>query len=1090
MEQLPGKLAVYRSSAGSGKTYTLTKIYLSLALQSPDYFRHILAVTFTNKATQEMKSRIIATLDGLSRGKYQTLAAELGEAAGVHPQAVPTRAQEVLSYLLHEYSHFSVSTIDSFFQKVIRAFAREIGLQGGFTVELDQYKVLGALVDQVLESLSDPKQKQLRSWLVNFASEQLEEGANWDIRRELETLGREIFQETYKQQHPIGSTTDETFTALAEARKELVKIKKQFENTLINLGTQALFVMEEAGVTVDDFKYKGTGAAAWLARQAEGVNRRNSEWSYLPKKRVQDCYHDMEQLLGKNPSQAQQEAAEALHPLLVRTVDFVNEGAEAYQTVATVLRYFYSFGILSYLDRAVARYRDTEEVMLISDANDFLQRIIDGNDTPFIYEKVGAFYQHYLIDEFQDTSAFQWLNLRPLVLNSLAEEQFNLVVGDVKQSIYRWRGGDWRLLLEGLNRDVGQHRMLEESLATNYRSLPEIIHFNNAVFAEAPALLERTFADGLPEGAEGWETEAQKLGLAYADAYQLLKPDARYPAAGYARVEFLSQEEADEASMNDLALAKLPGWLEELQTAGFALRDVAFLVRTKREGQLIADFLLQYQGEHPNSPYRYDVISSEALALDSAPAVRILLYALAYLHQPEDPIVRAQLVYEYQQYVAGKVPQEELHEVFYQAREEQPNNLPEPFVAQQERLSRLPLFDCVEALIPLLGVDQLAGQFAYLQGFQDAVLDYTRQEQRDLGGFLEWWNNTGKGRAVQVPEQLNAARILTIHKSKGLQYKAVLIPFAGWALDHRSHQANFLWVKSQLPALQGLGAVPVRYTSRLAETEFKGYYHQERMQALLDNLNLLYVAFTRAEEVLWVAAPQPKTENKVNTAADLLWNLAPTLAEQEAASWEEDTLTLSWGEPFPAKATEAPEREAGWQQYPAARWRERLRIRHTAEDFFHLQETGKAATVEYGTMAHRLLALIHTADQVEAAVATLKREGQISGANPGEQEAVVALVKRVINLPAIRDWFTDAWTVKTEVPILPKSGELKRLDRVMIQGDRALVVDFKTGLPHPNTEEQHRKQVSYYTYLLKEMGYTQIEGYLMYLQANEPIRVR
>lgn len=1089
-----GTLGIYRSSAGSGKTYTLTLIYLTLALRDPQHFKHILAVTFTNKATQEMKGRIVHALFALKQQKEATLAASLLGSTGLSPHQLAQRADEVLSAILHQYSHFSVSTIDSFFQRVIRSFAREIGLQGGFSVELDQNKVLQTLVDGLLEQMGSKEKSVLTKWLIGFATERMEDGANWDIRRELELLGKEIFTEAYKLVEPALAQRLEAPDAVAALRKQLVSGKKTFEHTLCNLGMQAQLTLDEAGLTVDNFKWKNGGAVGFLLKQQYPPKKSGANWSFEYGSRVQQAIDQPQALVNQKATAAERSAADALAAILEEAVRYIDNNAKTYFSAQAVLKNYYSYGILTRLAEGIREYRDEHDVMLISDANDFLQQIIDGNDTPFIYEKVGAHFQHFLIDEFQDTSVFQWENLRPLVLNSLDEGHANLIVGDIKQSIYRWRGGDWRLLLEKVARDLGPGRVKTTTLSINWRSLPEVIHFNNALFEEAPTLLASHFREEIANVTAGQtladlEHEATKLEEAYEDVAQATQPNKEYENAGAVEVCFLADANDGEADPN---LALLPTWLEEAQDLGIALKDIAFLVRTKREGQAIADYLLEYQNNQGKDGYRYDVISSEALALDSAPAVRVLLQALQYVHFPENDIARAHLIFEYQGYLAQKAPSHDLHTLFAKpTKDNSPNEwLPEAFESQKETLGRTPLFECVEALIPLFELQEVAGQFAYLQGFQDAVLEYARQEQTDLGGFLSWWAETGKKRSVQVPEELDAARILTIHKSKGLQYKVVLVPFTHWDLDHGGIQANFLWVDSNQPPLEEAGPLPIRYSSALRNTVFQKAYFQEKLWALLDNLNILYVAFTRAEEILRVGAKRKGKKETLNTVADLLWALAPTLGQAEAALWNEEEQKLFWGAwptPTLAKPLPAP---TPWEWYPTASWKSRLKIRQSAEDFFHIQEAGKAATVEHGVLAHRLLALVHTADQLNEATQTLIREGVLSETTAEELNAVTALVRRVLDHPEAKPWFSGGWKVRTEVPILPRSGELKRLDRVMTKDGAAIVVDFKTGQPTADTLEKHKRQVGYYAKLLREMGYQQVGGYIMYLQTPELIEVR
>uniref|UniRef100_UPI0025DAFADF UvrD-helicase domain-containing protein n=1 Tax=Algoriphagus sp. TaxID=1872435 RepID=UPI0025DAFADF len=466
MDQKP--FIIYKSSAGSGKTYTLTLEYLKLALRSPHAFRQILAVTFTNKATQEMKERIISELKRLRNrvDSSEKMDQELMSSLGVDEAGLKLMAQQTLTAILHDYSRFSVSTIDSFFQKVVRAFAREIDLNAKFDVELDQLAVLERVVDRVVMLVMEDE--FLHKWLVDYAYEQIQNGKSWDIRRNIRGLGQQIFQEDFKKYAPEIKEflkDKENITLLQsfvrERKHEIVKLAKE-------LGEQATSIRTNNGLEWSDFN---RGFIKILDKLGDRINPlpeltpatiakidNPESWHTKTSKQTDAILAAYDQGLNQ-----------ILHQILVLT--------GKWNTLQAIAKNSYVYGVFRNLLDELTLVKDEENILLISDANEFLKEITKGNDTPFIYEKVGNQYKNYLIDEFQDTSGFQWDSFKPLLENSLGQGQTNLLVGDVKQSIYRWRGGEMKLLLSRVEDEIGKDSIQLENLDTNFRSLPNIINF-------------------------------------------------------------------------------------------------------------------------------------------------------------------------------------------------------------------------------------------------------------------------------------------------------------------------------------------------------------------------------------------------------------------------------------------------------------------------------------------------------------------------------------------------------------------------------------------------------------------------------------
>ncbi|MEM7055937.1 MAG: UvrD-helicase domain-containing protein, partial [Bacteroidota bacterium] len=441
-------LKLYRSSAGSGKTHTLVSTYLQLALENPERFQEILAVTFTNQATQEMKQRILSCLHSLAKGLASPLAKELMRLKGWEVTMLKKRAQAVLSKILHNYTHFTVSTIDSFFQAIIRGFAKELGLQSGFSIEIEQETILDLIINELIATASHDK--QLKQWMVAFAEYKLLEGKTWDFKRELKALGHEIFTETFSvQEAQLGRAISDK-TSLNAFLQKLQQAIVHFERNLQELGEVAMKAIHQSGLVVADFAYGKRGVAGYL----EGLQQK---YSFVPTQRATRALQRIEAWYSKTTDKQQrivQVVQHSLLSILEQAIRFYRAHHRIYHTALAVQHFIYAFGITTQLLERLNDYRNQNNVMLVSDAATFLRQIIAENDAPFVYEKIGAYYKHFLIDEFQDISGLQWQNFQPLINNSLAAGHMSLAVGDAKQSIYRWRGGSWRLLLTQLEEDM------------------------------------------------------------------------------------------------------------------------------------------------------------------------------------------------------------------------------------------------------------------------------------------------------------------------------------------------------------------------------------------------------------------------------------------------------------------------------------------------------------------------------------------------------------------------------------------------------------------------------------------------------------
>lgn len=1060
---------IYRSSAGSGKTRTLAKEYLKLALKyRADYFRHILAVTFTNKASQEMKDRILAYLDDFARGKPNDLAPELQQELGLDDQTFRQHSQEAQAVLLHNYSQFSISTIDAFFQRVIRSFTREAGLVGDYRLEVEHDEVLENVIDNLIEELGS--NKELTEWVVEFARENLENDRAWDVRYSLIEFAAEIFREEFKavEDELLAKTAQPGF--FRNLLRELKRKRFEFINLVKGKATEALRIIHENGLSAGDFKYSGGPYNFFL--KASKIGRVKDFGEKEKGKRPEKEYQSPANWPDKNTSAASLIvflASERLIPLMNEILQYWDKSYKTCLSAEAVLNNFYAFGLIADISRKLREYKDEHNLMLLADAPKFLNGVIRDSDTPFIYEKVGSFYRNYLIDEFQDTSGMQWKNFQPLIVNSLDQGYPSMVVGDVKQAIYRWRGGDLNLLQEGIGAAVG-NRVKEEKLKQNFRSAQCVVGFNNALFETAASLVSL-------------ETGAPVPLHVYSDVKQEIKKQE----SGFVHISFINEEKEpgpdgeSPVKWHEQALENVPRILEQLQEQGASLQDIAILVRRNEEGQRIAAHLLQYKNSGNAKPgCRYDVVSNESLRLDGASSVNFILGAMRYLLNPDDAIARAQLSFEYCRVQEPNRPLSEVFAVANQALFE--SQLPDAFTKNKLSLRKLPLIELTETLIGIFDLGKITGELAYLQTFQDMVLEFYSRERNDLGAFLEWWEDNRHKRSIQIAGEVDAVQILTVHKSKGLQFRYVIVPFCSWGLDHDSWQAPNLWVRSDQPLFSEAGYVPVRYSQTLDETFFSEYYREERNRCYLDNLNLLYVAFTRAENGLIITAPHPDVRGTKGTVAGLLYQ-SIIKSETLKANWREQEQVWTSGEW--QVNTAPPKTSAGaisLRQYHASAWRDKLVIRKSAGDLGEIDPESKSK-IGYGIQIHSLLSHIRYDRDVEEVLDKFLYEGLITGR---DREAIASQLNELLSMPPVNDWFTSRWNVQTEVSILLPGGGECRIDRLMTNDGRAIVADFKTGVKRKADDQQ----VLQYMEVLRSMNFTHVEGYLIYLNEKEVIEVQ
>ncbi len=1059
-------LSIYKASAGSGKTFTLTLEYLKLLFRYPDVHRHILAVTFTNKAAGEMKQRILNRLHELSRYDGSMEMEEMNQlkrATGLNERAISRRAGELLHIILNDYSGFSVGTIDKFFQSVIRAFTREMGIQPGYNLELDHIRVLSLAVDRLFQDLSE--QEDLQRWLIRFAEEQLEESRSWNFRHHIVQLGMQLFKESFQ-----GLFTEKDLSVLHKENLDrylldLKEVEEMSRKEIAQIGVLAMGHLRKNELAVVDFRLRDNSPPSLFLKAAGGM-----DIDFTPAKL--NALDKVEKWLNKSATEGMIRLTEdVLMPLLNQLYHHWT----VLNTVRTIKQNFYTLGILGDLWEQIKEYTREKNLFLITDSSRFLRGIIGSNQVPFIYERTGNRYSHLMLDEFQDTSAFQYDNFRPLLDNALAYGNDNLVVGDIKQSIYRWRNSDWNLLASELEADFQHQEPNVRTLVQNYRSREQIIRFNNTVFQLAPLFLGKIIEEELLK-ASGNRSQAEREVLrfqgAYADALQQI-PDHLKGTGGMVKMELF--EEGTEPSFQDQVLERVPEWIKQIQESGTDPGDIAILVRSRKEGIAVANTLID----------QFRILSSESLLLVHNTSVTLLIASLRYMIQPGDELNNALL--KYYSFICGTVKEEKL-DLLFDTSLPLERFLPVKFLNRVHVLKQLPLFELLESLITVFELHTRIADLPYLQALQDLVIDLHRKEPLGIAEFIHYWDQHGTKKGISISEASNAIRILTIHKAKGLEFKAVIVPFCNWEITTDHQKSNILWCHTEGTPFERIPTVPVKLSSKMKHTLFSEAFYQERMNGYMDNLNLLYVAFTRAKDMLYIGIPMNGKESQSHTG-DLIMNILDQTPQLQPAL---DSLgSYRTGEQIiigdlPQYQAE-PDYLDPWQfsSYPVSKPNRLLKVRLRSDEYF-VDEEGTFRTGQmYGNIMHQVFSHILCKEDIRPVLEKMEREGLLPHK---ERNELQHRIEQMITQPEVESWFThqENRVIYNERSIFCGNGKVLRPDRVIVDEEKVIVIDFKFGEVQ---KESYRDQIRNYMIQMKTMGYHEIKGYIWYVMLNKVIQI-
>lgn len=1061
-------LTIYKASAGSGKTFRLVVDYLKLILADPLAYRHILAVTFTNKATAEMKERILEHLGRMANDRESRYMETIMEEMGYPEGEIRERASRALGNLLFDYDRFSVSTIDRFTQRVLKSFTRELGVNPGYQIETDSELLIAEAADRLIAGVG--KNKRLQRWLESFISDKINNNRSFTIEKDLTSLGGELFRERLQERlHLLTAFSGEGENDRSYLEL-LYKVINGFESTVRKMASALVAVYKAEGLEMDDFPYKGGGVGNFLEKTAGGVmpeeiTVRPRGASERPEAWVTRSHPRYNEILAL--------ATSRLQPGLQQLVSYFDEHSRSYNTAQVIASQWYTAAVLADLNREVATLSREKGILPLAGSNLLLRGVIDGSDTPFIYEKAGNTYHHFMLDEFQDTSVMQWDNFKPLVGNSLAGGFRSLVVGDVKQSIYRWRNSDWDILDRQVAEDFSGFPIRTGPLNTNYRSSPEVIAFNNAFFQSLPAFFtEPLIGVKAPE-----EYVARLLGI-YRDAVQLSPEREDAGAGGYVSVEELPGKGND---FIEVSLQRLTGQVRELYARGYKPSDIAILVRKKDHGSRIVSHFLSEATRPENKDLDLRVISADSLLLKSSPGVQFIIHLFRHLGDREDALTRAILVHLWKGFTSLQPGEKDPQEAIFMGDSQGDfERLLVPLVAQVE--AQMPTSGLDEMIIrvaSLFRLTSLPSELPFIRTLADKASSLKLSSTGGIPGFLTWWEEKGSDTAVTVNEKTDAIRLLTIHKSKGLEFRVVLIPFLDW-MTIDSQNKNILWCVPREAPFDRAPLVPVNYSDRLARTIFTDEYFREQFNMLVDNLNLVYVAFTRAAEVLWVNIPAQAEKKRIGY---FVANALTLMAEGKSVvcRQEGEARIFSVGSmPRVTPSQEVPQREKPpvWEFHDFSG---RLRLRTGSDDFFAISGGG-ASGKNLGTVVHAILAGIRQGEELEKACRRALAAGDLQSS---EVTTVKARLEAMLQHPEAGEWFRGKYRVMNETTLLTPQ-ETLRPDRIMIAGDEAIVADYKSGELRP---ESHRKQVVRYCETLRSAGFKRVTGYLWYIRENELVKV-
>uniref|UniRef100_UPI003FEEEEE4 UvrD-helicase domain-containing protein n=1 Tax=Candidatus Limisoma sp. TaxID=3076476 RepID=UPI003FEEEEE4 len=1098
-------IIINKASAGSGKTYTLVKEYLIMLLGKKteggnyildkhpnDNHRYILAITFTNKATEEMKSRIVETLDVLASNPDESpYITDLTTMLGASKDDISKSAGIAERQMLEDYTNFNVCTIDTFFQKILRTFAYEVNLSSNYGVELNDEYVVELGVNNLKTRLHDEsgkKNKSLSHWLWMFVQDSIKNGSSWDVfykPKSKKTVDNSLYNfAKVLTNEVVKKNSKQLFDFLADPKNI------QAFNVALNSGISNLIpkVKECMSNIYELLKGPDIKANNYFTKFLDALN--NSANPFLIKdldKKVEKKIAD-QSFVNKNSAKVNESA-------ICLYLEQIRDYGTVYASYKKILDLTYQLGLLGDINASMQDFTNENNTILLSGTNDIVKRIIDGCETPFIYERIGMYLHNFLLDEFQDTSRMQWENLLPLVRNGLANGHDSLIIGDVKQSIYRFRNSDPQLLHSQLKVDFSNDSIkYNEGRSINWRSARNIVHWNNAFFQFLSTALnmDEFYADVEQEVSPKNEKLPGHVVVARREI-----PDKKKDTDGSNDCEIKNDDNSNDNDLNfkEWAIEKMIVDLQSLLARGFKQKDIAVLSNTNREGQLAISRIMKWNIENPDKQMK--VVSEESLLVISSPAVRIVVNILKMLDRCEAHNEDGrEMPMVLRRFEANRSEGMDTSEAFEDAIVSKDEDIADYI----DRLYETSKSACLDSVVEQIIKSQLSKQMTeentpYLLAFLDSVVDFMSRYGSNIHHFLKWWDKVGPGLSISSPDNIDAIRVITIHKSKGLQFPCVLIPMFDWNFD----QSSIEWIetagfKDKLP--KGVAIPPIVPVKRdnkrtLFDKEFKKIARSN----IMDSLNKTYVACTRAQYELIIYTENNKElglqlSQFLETCRNNSNDIAPTPTENC-----DPDVVYELGKPMlrsdiPALNSDdnaLPDNVESRIMPPYSVVSDVDRWKLTSPDII-IDVRGTTRWV--GEMLHKVMERVRTPKNLRKAFGRALHRGMIT---EEEHDEYLALLSKRLADPRVADWFANDNRLMLERSVTIGGNGQKRPDRVVMKPNgEIIIVDYKFGDRSDDNDTKYKRQVAGYKRAVCDaLGCRPdcVSGYVWYIHSGDILAV-